>query len=646
MPSSDDQNHIDELQKSLYSRDAPDVRTRRKLRFASVESDLKTSWEHPPEDNIAPAGLNQEYKDHTMSFLTKFLIGSFIFCLTAVGLGAYLFFNGSNLISGDNIEISIRGPVSIPGGVPVSFDIEVINNNNVQLEGVDLAVDFPEGATNPDDPTKELKTFRELIGDIPPGGSATKTVSAIIFGEENLQKQIVVNATYKVKGSTALFTKNTPYAVLINSSPILLTVDSFDEITSGQEFDMKIRLKSNSQDTLKNVILKASYPFGYTFVSSDIQPFTDNNTWKIGDIPPGAERVVSVHGSIYGEDSETRVFRFSAGAQSSVDPKSIGTQYMSVDQSLTIEKPFVSLAIFINGDESLGDHVSQFDQNERVTIAWFNNLTSSISNMSIRAKLSGSAYDKSYIQPDQGYFNSANNEIVWDPKTTPELASVGAGDSGTVSFTFSPRDKMSDSGAVVGPTVVVSTDVSGKRSQGSGVPEKLSSIVSRTTKVSSNIGLTARVLRTVGPFQNTGPIPPKAEQKTAYTILWTVDNTSNTVGNAVVTAKLPAQVEWLGKINPSNERITYDENNGIVTWNIGNVDTYTKNSARRKEVYFQVGIVPSINQVDQSPTLIEQAKLTAVDLFTGAELQSTQDYLTTRFSTDPNYKEGQSTVVK
>jgi len=38
----------------------------------------------------------------------------------------------------------------------------------------DLAVDFPAGTTNPVDSTQELKTFRELLGDIPAGGSAKK----------------------------------------------------------------------------------------------------------------------------------------------------------------------------------------------------------------------------------------------------------------------------------------------------------------------------------------------------------------------------------------------------------------------------------------------------------------------------------------
>ncbi len=645
MPPAEEKNRIEELKKSLYSRSAPDVRTRRKLRFSPTENKVNTDWGTKPE-GIDTTQLNQVYEDHSMSFFTKFLIASVIFCIIAVGIGAYLFFNGSNLISANNISINISGPVSIPGGAPVSFDIEVVNKNNVDLQSADLAVDFPVGTTNPADSNEELKTFRGLLGDIPAGGSAKKTVSAIMFGEENLQKQIMASVTYKVKGSTTLFTKKTSYDVLINSSPIVLTMSSFKEITSGQEFDMKISLKSNSADILKNVLLKGNYPFGFTFISATIKPMSDNATWKIGDIPPGAERTVTIRGKIQGEDSEIRVFRFFAGAQSLTDPKAIGTQYMSVDQGMTIQKPFISLGIAIENDATSQDYIGQFGQHQRVAISWFNNLSASVSNVIISAKLSGTAYDKTSVRPDQGYFDSANNQIIWNQKTTPELASVSAGQTGTVSFDLVPVDKSTVTNPVVNPTVVVTAGVSGDRTQETNVPESLSSAVSRTTRVSSNITLTGRIVRTTGPFINTGLIPPKVEQPTSYTVVWTVDNTTSAVGNAQVTATLPPYVKWLKAVSPSSESVTYDEASGLVTWNIGNVSTYTLNSSRRREVNFQISFQPSINQADQSPNLISQAVLTAVDNFTGTKLQSQQEYLTTRFSTDPAYKEGQATVVR
>ncbi len=645
MPPSEEKNRIEELKKSLYSRNTPDVRTRRKLRFTPSDSQVRTDWEHPKDEDLKPI-LNTHYEDHSMSFFTKLLIGSLIFCIVAVGIGAYIFYNGSNLISANNIDISISGPVSIPGGAIVSFDITVLNKNNVDLEGADLAIDFPAGTTDSKDSTQELKTFRELFGDIPAGGSARKTVSAIMFGEENLQKSIEVSVTYKIKGSSSLFTKKTSYDVLINSSPILLTASSFNEITSGQEFDMKVSLRSNSQDVLKNVLLKASYPFGFSFISADIKSLSDNATWKIGDIPPGGERIVTIRGKIQGEDNDTRVFRFIAGAQSSTDPKSIGTQYMSTDQIMTIQKPFISLGILIDGNDASSDFVSQFGRSERISVGWFNNLTTTVSDMVITVKLSGSAYEKTSVAPDVGYYNSATDEIIWSQQTNSDFASVDAGKSGTVSFSIIPTDKSTVTNPIVNPIITFTAGVAGNRTQESNVPSVLSSSVSRTTRVSSNVSLTGRVVRTIGPFTNTGPVPPKVEQPTTYTVVWTVDNTSSAVGGAKVIATLPPYVKWLNVVSPSSESVTYDENSGTVTWNIGNVSTYTIDSSRRREVNFQISFLPSVIQEGDNPTLVNQSILTATDSFTGAQLQSKQDYLSTRFSTDPNYKDGQGVVVK
>jgi hypothetical protein len=644
MPPEDDKNRIEELKRSLYSRDAPDVRTRRKLHFSDVNNDMKPAWAEPAED-LPDVSLNENYEDHSMSFFIKLLIGSAVFCVIAVGIGAYLFLNGSNLVSGNNIAIVISGPVSIPGGQPVSFAVKVTNNNNNDIQMVDMSVVFPAGATDPNDSSKALTSYDQLLGDIPAGGATSTSVSAIIFGEENTEKDITIDLTYKVKGSSAIFTKEQSYAVLINSSPITVTVSSFSSVTSGQAFDMTVDLKSNSQDTLKNVLLKGQYPFGYTFISANIPPLSDKATWKIGDIPPGGDRSIIIHGSLQGEDTDIRAFHFSIGAQSSGNATAIGTEYGLVEKDLTIEKPFVSLGIGINSDSGTGDYVGKFNLPEQVKISWFNNLAVAVANVSVTVDLSGSAYDKTTVEPDSGYFDSAKDEIIWNQQTNPSLASIAAGDSGNVSFSITPADQSSSANPVIDPTVSISANISGDRTQESNVSGTLSAAESRTIKVSSSPTLSGRVVRTTGPFVNTGPIPPEAEQKTTYTIVWTIGNTSSVVDNAQVTATLPAYVTWLGSTSPSTEDITYDQNSGTVTWNVGTVNAYSSDSERR-EVDFQVSLLPSINQVQSAPTLVNQASLTAVDDFTKATISSTQDYLTTSFSTDPTYQSGDEAVIK
>ncbi len=651
MPPQDDQNRIEELKKSLYTRGAPEVRTHRKLRFSDVNSgEVKSAWNEPVEKVEEPVVLNAEYKDHSMSILTKLLIGSVIFCIIAVCAGVYLFFNGANLISGNNISVVISGPVSIPGGEPVTFGIKVTNNNTIDLQLVDMSVAFPPGATNPNDPTQALTTYNQLLGDIPVGQATSTSISAIIFGEENIQKTITATLTYKVKGSSAIFTKVATYDVLINSSPVIVSVDSFISITSGQEFDITVNLKSNSQDVLKNLVLKGDYPFGFTYISSNLPALSDNATWKIGDIPLGGSRSIVIHGKLVGENTDTRVFHFTVGAKSSTNSSIIGTEYGAITQNISIEKPFITLTLGVNGDTSGADIVGKFNTAERMTLTWFNNLSTSVSNVQLAVNFAGTAYDKTGIQPDIGYFDSANNRIIWNQQTNPELAMVQAGGSGSVSFSMVPLGKSStdlNSNQSINPTISLSANVSADRTQDTGASGSLTATVNRLVKVASNVSLSGRVERSVGPFTNSGPIPPKAEQKTTYTISWIISNTTSSVSNAEVTATLPPYVTWLGNVSPTNENITYDPNSGAITWNAGTVTpNASMSSTNRREVDFQVSLQPSITQVGTSPTLVNQASLTATDDFTQAQLSSQQDYLTSSYSTDPVYKGGDETVVQ
>ncbi len=643
--NGEDQNKIEELNNTLYSRNAPDIKTKRRLRFHGQEADVNTDWEHESESPEPEVKLNTKFKDRSMSFFTKILFTSFIFFLVALGIGAYLVFNGSNIVSTNNVDITINGPISVAGGEPVSFEVQVKNHNNIKLQTVDMSVDFPVGTTDPSDGLRELKNTRELIPDIVPGGVGQKTIKAILYGEENSKREIKVTVEYRVQGSNAVSVKEKTFDVLISSSPLTLTASSFKEVNSGQEFEMLVTMNSNSKEVIKNLVLKAVYPFGFTYISSDMKPITtDNSVWKIGDMPPGGKKVVKIKGKLEGQDDEKRVFRFTAGAGRLGNDKLIGTEYITGTQEISIRKPFMSVDVALNGDSSDQGYIASFNNPVKVDISYYNNLPTSIIDAEVHVKLSGTALDKSSVSPDDGLYKSADNEIVWNSITTNDLNSIEAGGSGKVSFTITPRDQSTTIKAITNPNLKFDISIKGKRNSEGNVPESIASTVQKEVRISSNIALGGQVLRSTGPFTNTGPIPPKSEQQTTYTILWTVDNGANAVSNVVVQSGLPPYVKWLGKISPAGEDVSYDSVHGQIVWNVGSLSTYTAGSSKRRQVAFQVSLTPSINQVNDSPAILDQSVITAIDDFTGEELKSNLGTLTTRFSTDPQYKDGDDKV--
>ncbi len=646
----EDKSKIEELKKTLYSRNAPEIRARKRLQFSKEDiADIKTDWEHPNEENgieeEKEISLNNKYKDNSMSFLTKILIGSILFFVVAIGMGAYIVLNGVNVISANNIDISVSGPVTIAAGDPISLNIQVNNKNNIKLETVDLDVEFPAGTVDPSDTSKEMKEFRELMNDIAPGGIGQKTVNAVIYGEENTRKEILINVTYNVKGSNAIFKKQKSYDILISSSPISLSISSYKEIVSGQEFTFDVKLSSNSNEAIRNLLLKASFPFGFTVTSPDVILMGNIAIWRIGDIPSKGEKVISFKGKLEGQDDETRIFNFTLGAESVRIANTIGTEYVSAIQEVSIKKPFITASIILDEDTSGSEYLGIFNTPIRTRVSWFNNLPTAIADGEIRLKLSGNAFDKVSVSPEQGLYRSVDNEIVWNRITTPELASIGPGETGNVYFSFTPRDFSTPSRLITNPSIALTLNISGKRVSESNVPENIVSSSNRSVIISSNISLSSILTRSAPPWSNTGPVPPQAEKNTTYTVTWTVDNTSSTVQGAEVRSSLPAYVRWTGLISPTNEDIKYSSNDGQIVWKVGNVDTYTSPSSRRKQVSFQISFEPSVADIGKSPILVNESALIAKDQFTNKALSDRTDSLTTSFINDSSFRSGDDIVV-
>jgi hypothetical protein len=368
-------------------------------------------------------------------------------------------------------------------------------------------------------------------------------------------------------------------------------------------------------------------------------------TWKLGDLPPQSKRSIIIHGRLTGSDKDERVFGIRVGSQSSQNQNSIGTEFTSTQGKISISKPFMDIKIAVDGAESNSYSVGSFNRSKNVEISWSNNLPTAINNASIVVKLDGNAYDKSLVLPDNGYYRSLTNEIIWDTKTNPELQSIGAGDGGKVKFNITPIDFSNQSRLITNPKISVTASAFGTRTQESNVPSSLVSAISKEIRVSATPSLNGRVLRDIGPFANTGPIPPKAEKITTYTIVWSVDSTNNSLSNVSVTTIMPPYVKWLNKVSPDNEDLQYSSTTGALLWNVGSVSAFSQNSQRTRQVAFQVAFEPSVTQIGNSQILIDDSVMQGTDDFTGESLSSKINFLTTVFNTDPSYKDTMGAVA-
>ena len=641
-----DESAIGELTKQLYSRGGFKRPPVRPAPLSQHNLSAEHDWQDKNElEKIKSQSPQTEKGLGRNSMSKKIFIVSLVFFALATVISLVIFFRGTNTISATQVGIEIQGPVSSAGGDKLAFEVSVRNTNRVPLNSADLLIEYPEGTRQDGNIQSELKRYREALGTIEQGKSVAKKVGAVLFGEEGEVKKILVSVEYRVPGSNAIFHKEKEYEVAISSSPIILSLNLPSEIATNQEFEFPVEIASNSSALMEGVMLRAEYPFGFSFVSADPKPSWGNTVWSFGDLKPGAKRKIKIKGKVLGLDEEERTFKFSVGIKNPKDERTLGTVFLFETKTIAIKKPFIGLTLSLDGVASESFSVKS-GKIIRADIAWANDTGGELVDATIEAKFSGVALDRSSISSDNAFFRSVDNTLLWDESRNKDFSAIAPGKNGTVSFSFSAITPLSSSGTSKNQNIMIEVSMKARRLTEESGPELISSSIARTVKLLTSLGLSANATYWNGPVTNTGPIPPKAETPTTYTIVWTLTNTSNNISQARVSASLPPYVKWLNVISPENESVSYNPLGGEITWDAGEIKAGAGFESPAREVAFQISFTPGIGQIGFIPTLIGEITATGEDTFANTSLRVIRTPLTTELLTDPNYRDGMGTVVK
>ena len=645
--NNDEKSPIDELQEDLYSREKPSVIDRKRSKITETEYDVNTNWSGVDQEFQANLESGSEEKSQN-TFFHKLLTSSVIFFFIAVLVATYLFFAGFNNISSNNIDISINGLISVAAGEELVLDIVVQNNNSVDLTDADILIEYPPGTRIPKNIGEELLRDKQNLGTILAGKSVGKTVSAVLFGEKNSIKDIKITMEYKAKGSNAVFSKDKLYQISINSSPVVLVVDYPKEVNANQDIMFSATITSNSNNILENLLVRVDYPFGFVFQNATPLVLFDNNVWKLGDLKPKEKRTITIRGKMQGQNEEEKTFRFHIGTASSQDEKLIGIDFITVAESVSIKKPFIGLVLDLNGNTN-GDYISNIGEVIQGNINLTNNISVDVNNVRVEAKLTGNALDRSAVfSVGGGFFRSLDNIISWDKNNTTGFGRISPGGANSLQFNFSSlKNSSSLMPSLRNGSMNIDIVVIGKKFSDVNLPDEVLATLSRQIKIVSDIRLNSQMVHSVGPFTNTGSIPPSADRETTYTVKWAITNSFNDVSNVEVVGTLPSYVKLVdGAVSPTGQKITFNPANNTVTWSAGEIKAGTGFGSSPTEVGFKVSFLPSLSQVGSVPTLLDNISLVGQDRFTGSVLRLDRPTLNTRITTDPSYKFGDEKVVK
>lgn len=642
MPDEEKINKIKKLKSRLYEKGFKE-KPQNISEFERKQYRVKGGWidDNPPMSPRKAIKITKRNMN-----IKKILIVAILFFVISVGVAFFIIRNGSNVFSLKNVDINISAPVSVNGGEKFTINLSVTNNNDTALEFADLSIKYPEGAYASFDSQTELIRDRESLGRIAPNETVKKSISLILFGSGGSKKEIKFTMEGRFAGSSATLDKIKVYDVSLSSSPINLSVNIPKKIGTKQEFEIDVNLESNSNNTLKNLLLKIDYPRGFAYASASPNPSSNNNIWNIGDMSSSNKRVVKIIGTIEGKADEQKIFTISVGSKDTKNKNIIGTVYNSASPQVGITKPFLGLRVLMNGAQT-PEYITKERMALRFDVLWSSNSPMRILNGAISAKLDGGIVDGFSVSADKGgFYKSLGSTISWGGRSgDSELSVIEPGASGRVSFTLQSLPLVDKNGRVFkDPEINVTVKATGNKATERGLPSNLSVSVSKKIKIESNLNIIPRAVYYSGPFKNTGPLPPVVDRQTTYTIILSVTNTSSDIASTVVKTTLPTYVKWLGVVSPSSENVTFNKNDGQVVWNIGDVPAGVGFVAGAREVAFQVGLIPSVSQSGRTPFLIGEVDISGKDTFTGTILKNTKKGVNINLSSDPSFSVSQAFI--
>jgi len=551
-------------------------------------------------------------------------------------------FWGRHSFSKAKVEIDIEVPKEIASGEEISLIIKYENNNRVDLGDAYLIIDYPLGTFSLEG--KEIFQEEEKLGTILHKSEGEKEFRVRFVGEEGSAKNLVAKLNYQPQNINSRFENSALFRIEINSVLIGIDIEGSEETISGQEVSYLIEYENKTDDDISDLKMELSYSDDFEFKTAEPNPIEEDNIWQIGLLKSGQKETIDLKGILRGEERENKILKATIGRTEN----DIFLQYSQKEFITQISPSPLLLLLELQG---IGDKCN-VDSGERLNykIEFKNNTDIALVELVLKVHLNNKVFDFQTLDLDEGFFDSRQGVITWSGADVSALSLLEPNQSDEVIFSVKIRDPLMFSYNDKNLQARILAEI-----ETLAVPAKFSISELRVEKellcrINSQL-----VLQTKGYYYepgteitNTGPIPPKVDQLTTYTIHWQIFNSSNDVENVRIWSILPQGKDWSDNYSNkvSDSQFYYNERTKELIWQINKLPAGTGIIFPTYELVFQVGLRPSVNQIGQTPTLINESSIEGKDSFTKVILKDFSAIVDSALPHDPKIGIGQGKVVE
>lgn len=602
---------LDSVERDLYNpAKKHEQRPRRKLHGPSI--DIDRNFNDDEYESLVKS--RKKYKLPT-SLFKKVFIAVLVFFAITLSIAAFTIYDGKKSVSEELIAMEILAQPFVDGGEPLELQIRIQNFNEQDLQLPDLILSYPKDSSV----DAERVFLRRSLDDLPYNKQVNETFSINLFGQEGDTRNIDATLEYRIEGSSAIFIKEASHDVIIRSTPTQLSVDAPTTVVRNQELVFAVDVASNSNVPINDTLLKITYPRGFEFVGSSRPADFSNDTWYFENITNEPKRI-ELRGRLAGLEGQAQSFKVEFGKQNQFNKNQMETVFNAVVHTIDIQKSFIDAQLRVNNSGE-GESSVRGGSDLNVVVQYENTLTTALENVQIKVNLDGDLFDPKRLNLQDGFYNSSAAAIIFDQTTSERLKILEPGETGEFRFTVYTKELVGATGVLMNPFVDLSVDVLGTSQNGK--IEQASGVTNHRVSANSDISVIPRVQYYEGAFQNSGPMPPRVNVPTTYTLVFQVVNSSNEVAGGELSTTLPPYVNWLNTMSPSVERtnVLFDQTTRKLTWKLGTIRAGVGvGSNQPRQLSVQLQVIPSAVQVGEAINLTNDIVLTGTDVFTDTVL--------------------------
>ncbi len=628
-PDKEQPRHLENLQQELYSREPSNNLLARgeSVRQLGIRRKELSRSPHRPAEPLALKNVMTERTARRHKFFRiTLLIISLLGLAVAAGVGTY-WYRSSRNITVDDIQAILAGPEAFTSGDRVQYTISYRNDSAVDWENVELVFKTPPGFIFESSSREFRVSGREYllaVGTLSAGGNDEILVSGELLAAENASVIASVEVTITPRNfPSGRFTKTVITTSTATAVPLTLAIDTPREATTGERIVATIKVTNTSASLLRDVYIVLQPNPGLELATEDPQFSPEfsaiNSEWHIAEIASLGEVSRQVVLFVQGQANENRTLGIEVGLtkdnEKFTQKKSSAVIVIS-SAELNIQQSYNQKAdlLVVRASDSISG-----------TVQYANNGTEGLRDVIIKARFEGVGLDEKKIDLKTGSFDPISQTITWTSATVPQLSLLQPGQSGEIAYSFAVKatDQFSVQGddltnhAII---ITASIDSPGVRVAAGQIAKVVSdrfviSIISDLVLLADSFYDDGRL-----GLNSTGPIPPKVDKESTYTVRIRLGSTLNDIGDLRVVAILPDGVRYTGNIFKTVGEVAFNERAGEIVWTMPLLSGLTGRGAPYAELHFQVAITPGANQQGDEVTFLNRLMALGTDQFTDAEV--------------------------